>query len=160
MLIPLTKGYIAVIDDEDAHLANFKWFAAVRNRVGRPPTVYAGRYIDGKAVFLHQCVLPCENGAEPDHIDGDGLNNRRDNLRPSLRRQNSMNSPSRGGTSKYKGVFFQAHANRWRAQISVGAHTRHLGYFRNEEDAAKAYDVAAIQAVGTFARLNFRRTQC
>lgn len=87
-----------------------------------------------------------------DHINHNGLDNRRANLRPASTGQNSANSrPRTGGTSKFKGVYLVTRLNRWASRIRG----KHLGYFDDEVEAAKAYDAAAVEEFGEFAYLNF-----
>jgi len=95
------------------------------------------------------CVLPCV------HINGCGLDNRKANLRPVTHAQNHQNRRKISGTtSRYKGVSWYKRRNRWHATIQINRKTKDLGYFEKEEDAAHAYDEAAKEAVGEFARLN------
>lgn len=91
-----------------------------------------------------------------DHINHDGLDNRRANLRPVNQRQNGANErPRRGGTSVYKGVSWDATSQRWRAQIQDGTRKRNLGRYDTQEAAARAYDVAAREQRGDYACINF-----
>lgn len=90
-----------------------------------------------------------------DHINGDGLDNRRANLRPATRSQNGANKPSRSGVSEFKGVSWHRARSVWIAQISVDQVRRHLGSFTTEKAAALAYDEAARTAWGEYARPNF-----
>jgi HNH endonuclease len=98
------------------------------------------------------------DAGEIDHINGDCLDNRRENLRKATRSQNMANQPKIGGTwsSHYKGVTWFKQRQKWRAQIKIEGRNHHLGLFINEDDAAKAYDEAAFQAFGEFAHLNFK----
>lgn len=117
---------------------------------------------NGKETSLHRLIGErmgiAEDGLFIDHKDGNCLNNLRSNLRKADRRQNAANSRSkRGGTSKYKGVSKRDKGNRWRACIWDVDHSVELGSFLDEEDAARAYDKAALAQYGEFARTNFPR---
>jgi hypothetical protein len=92
-----------------------------------------------------------------DHINGDGLDNRRTNLRQATPTQNNANCGIRGhNTSGYKGVSLRPdRGNRWRATIRIHGLQYFLGLFDDVEDAARAYDAAALELFGDFARLNF-----
>jgi hypothetical protein len=101
--------------------------------------------------------MKAEKGKVIDHHNRDGLDNRKANLRPASIAQNNLNS-CRGfnsPTSKYKGVFYDKKAGKFRAVLVVDGKKKHLGYFDNEIDAAKAYDNAAKIHRGEFAVLNF-----
>lgn len=87
-----------------------------------------------------------------DHWSGDGLDNRRDNLRPCTNQLNQANRRKQKGSSRFKGVCWVPRENRWVAQIQVNKKHHHLGYFTNEEEAAEAYRLAAMKHFGEFAR--------
>lgn len=160
--IPLSKGYMALVDDEDFDdLARFTWNALTRksddlvyatSRLGRVGVVplYMHRYllqVDGRSVYV-------------DHINGDGLDNRRCNLRIATNSQNQANNrpQSRPMASRFKGVSWHGRDRLWRASIKVNQKVIGLGYFKVEEDAARAYDAAAVRYFGEFARPNFGGT--
>jgi len=94
-------------------------------------------------------------GFDTDHCDGNGLNNQRHNLRPAARSQNNQNGHKRAAcSSKFKGVSWDKKAAKWRAYIRVNAHLRHLGYFQDEQQAATAYNEAAVCLFREFAKTN------
>jgi len=105
----------------------------------------------------HNCHRHIGDGLVVDHINCDGLDNRRANLRLATRQQNKCNSRPRlrGGTSRYKGVFWAKDRKKWRASVSFNGKTKYLGGFDNEIEAAKVRDVAAKKYHGQFAWLNF-----
>ena len=106
-------------------------------------------------VLMHRYLLQANPGERVDHQDGNGLNNRRENIRKATSSQNGMNARAQvGGSSKFKGVW---RPTRWRAEIRVNYKTIHLGSFATEEEAAHAYDEAARRLFGEFARVNFPR---
>jgi hypothetical protein len=153
-VIELTRGYQATVDDDDLpFVAGFKWRAQIM-----PTTVYAVRQEGGRAtrrvIYLHGFLT---GWPRVDHIDCDGLNNRRSNLRAATQQENLRNTRKRAGTtSQYKGVWLHA-PGRWRAAINIDGVKRYLGLYRSETEAAVAYDTAARELFGEFARLNFGR---
>jgi hypothetical protein len=156
--IQLTKGFVTVIDDEDFFsVAQHKWCVKYCG-VKKYQKPYAFTYLGGgrknaKFIKLHNLLMSPPSGMIVDHIDGDPLNNRRSNLRLATQQQNCFNSRSITGASKYKGVA-RSHHGKWRAYISTDGKQSHLGYFDFEEHAAEAYNIAALDLFGTFARLN------
>jgi hypothetical protein len=149
--IPLTKGQIALIDDADQDLVcSYKWYA--HSHKNHFSFYAATRPIrQGPILFMH-CLL---GGKGWDHVNGNGLDNRRFNLRPATVSQNNSNRPAaRGSSSKYLGVSVDRTRCQWRAQISVDTHGISLGRFDTEQSAALAYDQAARQYHGEFAWLN------
>lgn len=156
--IPLTKGHVAIVDEQDADLAQFKWYVAMMNDLH-----YAERYApeaDGrKIVSMHRTILeriisrPLVKGEVCDHIDGNVLNNRRSNLRLATHQQNMRNKKrSRNNTTGYKGVRWYAPLSKYNARITVNNKCIHLGYFSNAEEAHEAYKQAAVKYFGEFAR--------
>lgn len=141
--LPLTKGKIAIVDECDAHLANYKWCCHSMGYAMR------GFKIKGKSypLFLHHAIMgkPLHK-LVVDHIDGNKLNNTRSNLRIVTWRENSSNTKKQRGekpkTSKYVGAFlaFRNRKNKyWRSAIVINGKQVTLGYFKNEVDAANAY---------------------
>ena len=152
--IPLTQGKIALVDDDDYPLlSKHKWHAKIRTR-----SSYARRtaYPYGRrnpiTIMMHRVILGTARGEEVDHINGDGLDNRRYNLRVGTHQQNMCNQRKTRGTSRFKGVRW--HNNQWTAQIKHKGRQRYLGGYQRETDAACAYDNAAIELFGECARLN------
>jgi hypothetical protein len=151
--IQLSKGQgDAIVSDADYDAAAcWPW------RLDRAGYV-SGKVKEGgkwRTVYLHRWLMGEPEKMVVDHINGNRLDNRRENLRIVTYAQNNRNSDRRGcnSHSQYKGVYFQA--GRWRAQIGYEGRAHHLGTFYTEEAAARAYDAAAIAAYGEFARLNF-----
>jgi hypothetical protein len=152
VLIPLTKNRYAVIDkaDYDAlpELRDNNWFY---HGAG-----YAWSWLAGKNVLMHRLIMRPMQGAEVDHIDHDGLNNRRSNLRICEHKQNLKNLKRRraGKSSPYKGVSFEKQTGRWKAQISVDGKNLNLGRFLTEHEAARVYNEAALRLHGEYAETN------
>lgn len=156
--VPLSRGYVAVIDKRDARrVLAFKWCSytspcgivyAVRRSVrsdGGQTTQRMHRFIMGVTDRL----------TDVDHRDGDGLNNRRKNLRAGTRSQNLGNQRKARGTSKYKGVYWDKRDKKWNMTCGSGERRTRKAYFSSEAETARAYDAAAVRLWGSFARLNF-----
>jgi len=151
-LIPLTQGKFAIVDAEDyPRLAKYKWHCHEDKT-----TCYAARRKFNKIVSMHREIMQASPGQIVDHIDRNGLNNRKTNLRFCTPFQNACNRrPDRNTSSKYKGVTFHKRKNKWQAQIYCARKNNHLGYFHDEMEAAIAYDRKAEVLFGQFAYLNF-----
>lgn len=106
-------------------------------------------------IFLHRYLTDCPEGMVVDHEDGNPLNNKRKNLRICTHAQNSRNRKiNKKGTSKFKGVSFNKRDKRWVSVIGFENKTISLGYFKEEKDAALAYNRKAVELFGEFACLN------
>ncbi len=151
--IKLTQGKYALVDDEDySELNKFKWCAAKTSKI----YAFRSKVINGKRrqCSMHRELMQPKDGYQVDHIDGDGLNNQRSNLRVCTPSQNQMNkSKMPSNTSGYKGVFLLKTVNKWIAQISVGDKDIYLGIFADPLKAYEAYCKACIKYHGEFARL-------
>jgi hypothetical protein len=156
--IKLTRSYFAIVDDADYErvIAAGPWH--VRPDKG---TFYAShtmpRGTDGKqkTIALHRFLLGiADPKTKVDHWDGDGLNNRRNNLRVATSQQNSANHRRRGG--RFHGVALHS-GGKWQAHIRVNRKLIHLGTFTDKVQAALAYDEAAREHFGEFANTNFTK---
>ncbi|MGL6208700.1 MAG: hypothetical protein ACRC14_02580 [Paracoccaceae bacterium] len=158
--VPLTKGYEAIIDAVDVPLVEgWNWRAQVSRRPdGSIRAVYATReaHEDGKscAVYMHRTLLSVTPETDGDHIDGNGINNRRANLREATAAQNQHNQRTRAdNTSGVKGVDWNKGRQKWRARIKINKQSVLLGLFTSIADAAKAYADASAKHHGKFGRL-------
>lgn len=143
-LIPLSQGKFAIVDDEDFDfLSQWKWYAHKR-----PCTFYAERtqIIGGKKVkfWMHRLIMATPDGLFVDHIDGNGLNNTRANLRNVLHKQNMVNrSMWRGGTTTgRRGVYIDKRDGAIFSAITIDGKSIHLGRFSSIDAAANAYNLA------------------
>lgn len=153
-LIPLTQDKFAIVDAEDYELlSRYNWYAAKDKR-----SYYAVRNVKRSRIQIrmHRIILNAPPGLLVDHINHNGLDNRKANLRLCTPFQNSFNQrPRRGTSSEYKGVHFYKRLKKFMASITLNQKRYHLGYFKSEIDAAKAYDRKAMELFGRFAYLNF-----
>lgn len=155
--IQLTKGKFALVDDEDYEWLNqWKWFShdgaggyAARN----------SKYVRGekrKTILMHRQIMGEPKELQVDHINRDRRDNRRENLRLVTAQQNKLNSCiQKSNTSGYRGVAFWKRKAKWRTMISHDNDRLFMGYYKTAEEAALAYDFAAIFLHGEFAELNF-----
>jgi len=160
--IELTHGYVALVDDEDFERININnFFVKIC-----PHTNYActGMYINKKSKhkFMHHLILNIknarENKIEVDHIDGNGLNNQKHNLRICNKSQNCMNQKLRKtSTTKYKGVSWHKAANKFESHITINRKKKYLGLYNTDIEAAKVYDINAKELFGEYAYLNFKQ---
>lgn len=152
--IPLTRGFVAIVDEEAAAqiLGMGSWYARPHRN-----TVYAVRQVrrsgGQRNIGMHNVIA---GASFVDHINGDGLDNRRANLRAATNAQNGQNRRRPAtNTSGYKGVGWISPSGPWRARITLEGRCVHLGCFADPVEAARVYDEAASHYYGEFARLNF-----
>ncbi len=151
-LIPLSQGKFAIVDAGDyEELNQYKWYA---DKSGH--TYYAVRRKGRKLISIHRQVMKAPRGLVCDHIDHDGLDNRKKNLRLCTQGENIRNMRARkGGTSIYIGVSFDKRIQMFSAKICVNYKKIWIGNFKCEIEAARARDRKAIEVHGEFASLNF-----
>jgi AP2 domain. len=159
--IKLTQGFVAQVDDEDfEYLNQFKWYAAA-NPLKKSIRWYAIRHEENNnrlIISMHREIMNTAKGFEVDHIDHNGLNNQRINLRNCNKEQNGRNRAS-VGQSKYLGVnfYYSSSGKKYiRAALRLNKKYTYLGTFINESEAAFAYDIAAMQNHKEFANTNFK----
>jgi hypothetical protein len=148
--IPLTCGLFAKIDEADAYLVAGSNWRSFKGR--RDKTTYARGSSHHKTILMHRIIADAPNGSDVDHIDGDGLNNCRSNLRICARTENTKNRRPNAGR-RYKGVT-RLHSGAWRARIKANYKDIYIGDFKSETEAAVAYNFAALVYHGDYARLN------
>lgn len=157
-VIPLNRGYSAIVDDEDYSLVSqFHWHALVKpNRVCAALSKNHEKQFG--TIYMHRILMKPPKNMVVDHINHDALDNRRCNLRVCTHSQNHANQRKRKkNSSRFKGVrysHYQQGKKRWEALIGWKGRQRFIGKFNNEEDAAIAYNVAAQLFFGPFACLN------
>lgn len=151
--ILLTQDKFTLIDNKDFDIiSKYKWYAHRRRK-----NYYAETTKKQKHILMHRLIMNIINPEiQIDHIDGNGLNNQRHNLRICTHQENHFNKKSRkNSSSKFKGVSWHSSHKKWRCVIGINTKHIHLGYFDNEKEAAYVYDIAAKQYFGEFANLNF-----
>ena len=153
--IPLTQGEYAIVDPADFYnLDQYKWRVKKEEHTAYAlRAVYKGR----TTIMMHRQIMRAEKNIFVDHINHNGLDNRKANLRFATCRQNAWNSRKIGnrGKSKYKGVRWSKISKKWQATICDNNSRKiHLGFFDDEKAAARIYNEAAQKSRGEFALLN------
>jgi hypothetical protein len=147
--IQLNNEYSAIVEDSDyEELIKYSWFA---HKVG--DKIYAR---NTKMAYMHRLITNASETAIVDHIDGNGLNNTKGNLRCCNKSQNGANrkGPNKNSRSKYLGVCLFKQTNKWQARVQKDGKYYHVGYFKNEDDAALAYNRKAKELFGEYAYEN------
>ncbi len=152
--IRLTQGKVALVDDED-----FEWLSKQKwNAHKIRETWYATRHGADGSFYMHRVIMNAPTDKLVDHIDGNGLNNQKGNLRIASNAENLWNQGRhKNNTSGYKGIYLDKRCNKWAVQIRANRSSPQcMGYFETAEEAARVYDNAAKKLHGKFARLNFK----
>jgi hypothetical protein len=153
MYLPLSQGYETIVDDEDFDWLNqWKWTASLHTggKIYAYRQDYRGRR--PKCILLHRLILSCPDDMQCDHINGNGLDNTRSNIRVCTSKQNHGNRRPNHG-HRYIGIRRTPHGT-WSAQIRILGKVTRLGIFETAEDAAAAYNAAALLVRGEYAYLN------
>ena len=154
--IPLTQGKFAIVDDEDFDiLEKHKWSY---RKMGNCEYAETRIRVNGKqqTIMMHRMILDFPKNKFVDHVDMNGLNNQRSNIRVCNRSQNGMNRKVfKNNKSGFKGVMKDKERGLWKSRIYFNKVAIFLGRFSDIVEAAKAYDAAAKRLFGDFARLNF-----
>jgi len=157
--IQLTKGFVALVDDEDYETINkHHWYTSVRSRAN-----YAKRdvYHGGRRLteFMHRVIMDCPEGMYIDHINHNGLDNRKENLRICTNQENCRNrikhAPTTLGMIKGVSISKCIKSKPFRAHIKHNYKNIDIGFFANLDDAARAYDKKALELFGQYAQLNY-----
>lgn len=145
----LKEPVYALVDDDDYEkLLMYNWSLHSGGR-------YPATFLNGKFIYMHHMIMPIRKGMYTDHKDRNVLNNQKSNLRQCERGENNMNREiSLNNTSGYRGVVFDKQKWKWKAQIKVDYSCIFLGRFYSKEEAALAYNKAALKYFGEFAVLN------
>jgi len=157
--IRLSQGRYAIVDPDDyARLSEHRWHAAKHTRsFYAMRTQWSGKLRRTVTIMMHREIMHAPEGMVIDHINHNGLDNRKANLRLATLADNARNAryPKINTSSKYRGVWYNPKKKRWRATIGINNKRKQVGYFRNEINAARAYDEAAKKYYRDFAVLNF-----
>lgn len=154
--ITLTRGYEAIVDDDDYdELIEKNWCISSNRKNGKRYAVCTTHPRGERSEYMHRVIMKAPKGKHIDHINSDGLDNRKCNLRFCNNSQNHMNVGLRSdNTSGYKGVSYSKGIKKWSSKIWKDGKSIFLGYFDDKDDAARAYNRAAESLFGDFASLN------
>lgn len=149
--IHLSNGGSTFVSDQDADVSTYSWSGFQVN----PGKIYASRRVNGRTIYLHRELLKPPVGLYVDHINGDGLDNRRENLRLATGSQNAVNRKPTKALSGYRGVHRNPRNPKWSACLMVAGRNIRRGSFDDPAEAARLYDKLAVHYFGEFAVLNF-----
>lgn len=162
--VRLTQGHVALVDAADLELVQqYSWQLFKSGpKPNATPKLYAQCFVGRKSIKMHRLIMGIDDERLVDHRDGDGLDNRRHNLRIATPTQNAANRRKHRGESRFKGVYWNAERGLWQASIGGGIvdgrrTVKFIGRFVSEEEAARAYDEVALKTHGEFAVLNFKQ---
>jgi hypothetical protein len=149
MEIQLTRGMTMLLDECDNELLQGHKVQAVKCK----NKFYASMYLNGKSIQIHRLLMNASKGVQVDHINGNPLDNRRNNLRLCTNYQNAWNvGKTKRNKSGFKGVSWQSRDKRWRAQICVNKKYISLGFYGTPEEAHKAYVQGSLKYHGDFSK--------
>jgi len=159
--IPLTQGKFALVDDEDfEELSQLKWHATELGKNWyafhsyKPDTKLKGKKA-WTQTSMHRIIMKFPVGLYVDHINGNGLDNQKLNLRLCTPHQSSLHRPNmKRGFSKYRGVCWHKRKKKWQAEIGHRGKLIYIGMYKTENDAAAAYNIEAERRFGDYATLN------
>lgn len=148
--IQLTQAQVVKVSDEDyEELNRYKWVACRRSN--------SNEFVATRTIFMSRQITNAPTGMVVDHINGDSLDNRRENLRICTEAENQHNrKKNKNGHPLYKGIHWNKRSCKWQARIGINGRDHHIGYFNSDQDAALAYDTKAREAYGKFAKTNFQ----
>ena len=155
--IPLNSGMVTIVDDEDFEFLNqWKWTYSKHKRKSTGYALRGTKKSDERKMFyMHREITKVSDGMYVDHINGNGLDNRKANLRICTSQQNKWNMKiPKNNTSGFKGVSWHPQTGKWRASIHINRKRKSLGLYSTKESAAFAYNAGAQKYHGEFARLN------
>ena len=159
--IPLTQGKVTIVDEENFEkLSKYKWCALKKGANGKYGHTAVRNVLNkhtrkSDMILMHRLILNCPIGKQVDHINGDQLDNRKQNLRICTPSQNQHNKPkNRNNTSGFKGVTWSKSCNKWQSAICVNGKMIFLGVFSEKIDAYYAYCEASKKYHGDFSNVN------
>lgn len=162
VFVPISKNQVVIVDADVAeHALSYTW--SCRNGyASRCPKKGEAGFVRGsgkcgKVIYLHQVIIECPDGKEPDHINQNRFDDRRENLRCATRSQNMANRKGSANAIGYRGV--SKNGGRYRALVRCKGEGTYLGNYETPEEAARAYDRGALDCFGEFATLNFPEAQ-